>query len=167
MIMALTEDQRARVDSFRTFVEESCVTDERYGEVSRLDREDESLLACRFAAAPHCWLEVALRPMIPQVRVGFVTDDRWKSEEAEDLIESSGDSMNEFVEMGFSEAGLDWNEPPVEHFREAGQFFYFATPLEIESLDELERDEIRSKTLRMLEGYLIAFGGILSVPEEG
>lgn len=164
--MSLTEDQLAYATSFREYVEQSVSADERYGELSRHDRPDGSLLASRFHMGGKCWLEVALRPFVPQVRVGFLTSDRWKSEEAEELIESSGDSMAEFVEMGFSDAGLDWTDPPVEHFREAGEFFYFATPLAIDELRELDNDDIRDKTLRMLEGYLVAFGAVLVVADE-
>lgn len=164
--MPLNEDQSRWCKDFRDYIEDSAATDERYGPIQRQDRDDQSLFASRFEMAPKCWLEVALRPFIPQVRIGFLTTDRWKSEDAESMIEDSGDSMSEFVGVGFNDAGLDWDEPPVEHFREAGQFFYFATPLEIEDLRELESDEIRNKTLRMLEGYLIAFGPTMVVEEE-
>lgn len=164
--MSLTEQQIEHCEAFRNYVEGSASTDERYGPVQRHDREDQSLLASRFEMAPQCWLEVALRPFVPQVRIGFVTTDRWKSEDAESMIEDSGDSMPEFVGVGFNDAGLDWDEPPVEHFREAGQFFYFATPLEIEDLRELDSDALRDKALRMLEGYLIAFGPTMVVEED-
>ncbi len=164
--MPLNEDQSRWCEDFRNYIENSAATDERYGPIQRHDRDDQSLFASRFEMAPKCWLEVALRPFIPQVRIGFLTTDRWKSEDAESMIEDSGDSMSEFVGVGFNDAGLDWDEPPVEHFREAGQFFYFATPLDIDDLRELESDEIRNKTLRMLEGYLIAFGPTMVVEEE-
>lgn len=164
--MPLSEEQIGWCDAFRAYIESSVSTDERYGPVTHHDRDDQSLLASRFEMAPQCWLEVALRPFVPQVRVGFVTTDRWKSEDAESMIEDSGDTMNEFVGMGFNDAGLDWDEPPVEHFREAGQYFYFATPLDLEELRDLGTDEIREKTLRMLEGYLIAFGPAMVVEEE-
>ncbi|MEK6799694.1 MAG: hypothetical protein AABZ12_12065 [Planctomycetota bacterium] len=166
--MPISDDDRDRIEAFRVFVEDATAGDDRYGEPSRDDRDDGSMLATRFAVAPNCWLEVGLGPMIPQVRVGVVTTDRWKSEEMEELIESSGDSMEEFVGAGMSEVGLDWEAPPVEHYREAGQYFYFATPLKLDELRDLESDAVRDKTLRMLEGYMIAFGPILAVegPDE-
>ena len=74
--------------------------------------------------------------------------------------------MEEFVGVGMNEAGLDWDEPPVEHYRDGGEFFYFATPLAIEELPDLERDQVRNKVVRMLEGYLIAFGPALTDDEE-
>jgi len=164
--MSLTEDDRAVIESFRTYIEDSIATDERYGQSNRTDREDESTLATRFEAAPGCWFEFAIRPTIPQIRVGFLTNDRWKSEEIEQAIQDSGDTMGEFVGIGMEEAGLDWEEPPVEHYREAGEFFFFATPVPLEELADLEKDETRNKVLRMLEGYLIAFGPALDCRED-
>jgi hypothetical protein len=163
--MPLTDEQLAYVAGFREYIEQSIADDDRYGELSRHDRPDGSLLASRFQMGEKCWLEIALRPFVPQIRIGFLTNDRWKSEEAEELIESSGDSMTEFVELGFSDAGLDWVNPPVEHFREAGEFFYFATPLDIDDLRELEGDEVRDKVQQMVEGFLLAFGAIIGVPD--
>ncbi len=163
--MPLTEKQREQIEEFRSYIEDTVAADDRYGEKQRLDREDESTLATRFAAGTHAWFEVAIRPFIPQIRVGFLTDDRWKSEECEQAIEESGDTMQEFIGMGFSDAGLDWPEPPVEHYREGGQYFYFATPLALDGLADLELDEIRDKTIRMLEGYFIAFGPAIAVED--
>jgi len=164
--MALSEQDLERIESFRDFVETSCAGDDRYGSPSRHDREDGSILATRFEAGPQCWFEMAIRPNIPQIRVGFLTDDRWKSEEIEQAIEDSGDTMQEFVELGFEEAGLEWPDPIVEHFREAGKYFYFSTPLTLDELAGLDQDEVRNKALRMLEGYLIAFGPAIVVEEE-
>ena len=164
--MPLTEDDRETIEAFRTFVEDFLTTDDRYGPAERHDHDDESTLATRFEVAPACWFEVAIRPMIPQIRVGFLTDDRWKSEGMEQAIQDSGDSMGEFVGAGLAEAGLDWNEPPVEHYREGERFFYFATPLAIDELCDLDLTEPRNKTLRILEGYLIAFGPALSFDDE-
>ncbi|MBI4719506.1 MAG: hypothetical protein HY763_17050 [Planctomycetes bacterium] len=141
--MPLNEQQRETIIAFREFVEDSVSADARYGVASRHDREDGSVLAVRFAAAP-----------------------RWKSEEAEQAIEDSGDTMSEFVEAGFDEAGLDWPDPPVEHFREGGEYFYFATSLNLDETGDLNLDATRDKVLRMLEGYLIAFGPAVVVDEE-
>ena len=67
---------------------------------------------------------------------------------------------------GFVEAGLDWKLPTVEHNSEPGQDCRFATPLEVEEPADLDTDEVRDKTLRMLEGYLIAFGPAIIVEDE-
>lgn len=165
--MALNQEDRDRIESFRAYVEGMVAPDDRYGPATRDDREDESTLATRFTAGTACGFEVAIRPLIPQVRVAFLTENRWTNEECEKAVEESGDSMEEFVGMGFSDAGLEWPEPPVEHYREGGKYFYFATPLGLDELADLERDEVRNKTLRMLEGYLIAFGPAITVEEEG
>jgi len=164
--MPLSDEQRERIAAFRTYIADAVGNDDRYGPATRCDREDESTLAMRFAAGPSCWFEIALRPSIPQIRVGFLTDDRWRSEELEQAIQDSGDTMEEFVEVGFEEAGLAWEEPPVEHYRDSGKYFYFATPLALEDLDELEQESLRSKVLRMLDGYLIAFGPVLEADDD-
>jgi len=164
--MTLSNADLDRIEAFRTFIEDSVSADERYGAAARHDREDGSTVATRFSAGPTCWFEVAVRPLIPQVRVGFLTDDRWKSEETEQAIQDSGDNMHEFVEIGFEEAGLEWPNPPVERYREGGKYFYFATPLTIDDLTDLDQETVRNKTLRMLEGYLIAFGPMISVGED-
>lgn len=164
--MPLSEEDRARVEGFHDYVSGAVAADDRYGSATRHDRDDESTLAMRFEVAPSCWLEVAVRPFVPQVRVGFTTNDRWKSEELEQAIQDSGDTMSEFVELGLTEAGLDWDEPLVEHYREAGEFFCFATPLNLDDTIDLERTEIRDKVVRMLEGYLIAFGPVVVIDDE-
>lgn len=163
--MPLNDEQRDQIAAFRTYIADAVGNDDRYGEATRCDRDDESTMAMRFDAGSSCWFEVALRPSIPQLRVGFLTDDRWRSEEVEQAIQDSGDTMEEFVEVGFEEAGLAWEAPPVEHYRDSGKYFYFATPLPLEDLDDLELEAVRDKVLRMLEGYLIAFGPALEAEE--
>jgi len=163
--MALDEKQRETIEAFRRYVEDAVSADERYGPAERFDRDDESTLASRFRVGAGT-LEVAVRPFVPQVRVGLLTEDRWKSEEVEQGIQDSGDTMEEFVEVGFSEAGLNWPEPPVEHYREAEKYFYFATPLQIEEIPDLDWEEPRNKVIRMLEGYLIAFGPFFEGDED-
>jgi hypothetical protein len=101
---------------------------------------------------------VRVRPFLPQARVGIVTDDRWTSEQLQHKIEDSGDSMSEFVELGFETAGLEWPEPPVEHYREQAAYFYFATPLDLSELTDVSDEAVRRKVLQMLEGYYHAFG---------
>lgn len=157
--MAITEQQQSLVEDFRSWIESKVQADENFGDGERVDREDGSTLATRFKDDDHVWYEVAVRPLLPQVRVGILTDDRWRSEDFEQMIEDSGDTMQEFVELGFETADLEWVEPPVEHYREHGQYFYFATPLDLESLDQIEAEPIREKILKMLEGYRLAFSG--------
>ncbi|QDV89202.1 hypothetical protein RAS2_02660 [Phycisphaerae bacterium RAS2] len=161
--MVITAAQRDLVDSFRSSFEDAFARDDRFKAPARHDRPDGSTLAVRWptAANEHVWLEIAVRPLIPQVRVGILTDDRWKSEDFEEKIEESGDTMSEFVEMGFEEAGLTWLDPPVEHYREDRTFFYFATAVELPRLDDLAMPAVREKARQMFEGYFHAFGPYL------
>lgn len=155
----MNSSQQASIEHFRTAIVARLV--ERFSQVAREDRPDGSILADRFRLAERLWLEVAVRPHIPQVRVGIGTDSRWLSEELEQAIEDSGDTMSEFVELGFDEAGLDWHDPVVEHFREQGKYFYFATSLNLPSLAALEDEATRDRTRRMAEGYFLAFRGAI------
>ena len=158
--MALIDQQNATIEPFRTWLESAVEASTRFGEPVRVDREDGATLATRWPAGRDLFYEVALRPRLPQVRVGVLTDDRFKSEDFEQLIEDSGDTMQEFVELGFETAGLEWTEPPVEHYREQQRYFYFATPLDLQSLDQLADDQVREKVRLMLEGYYLAFTGM-------
>ena len=155
--MALTDSQRQAISGFRDWIQSALCDDPRFGGVARDDRPDESTLATRWKTTEHVWFEVALRPHLPQVRVGILTDDRWKSEDLEEKIQESGDSMSEFVGMGMYEAGLPWEEPPVEHYRSDLKYFYFATPVDLTSLDELKDATLRTKIRQMLDGYYKAF----------
>ena len=85
--MAFSEEDHELIEAFRTYIEDSVANDDRYGVSNRLDRDDASTLATRFEATPTCWFEVALRPLIPQIRVAFLTNDRWLSEELEQAIQ--------------------------------------------------------------------------------
>ena len=159
--MPLSEEQRPLVSDFRAWLESGLAGDNRFVSQERDDREDDSTLATRWPVNEHVWLEVALRPFLPQVRVGILSDDRWKSEDWEEKIQESGDTMSEFVEMGLHEAGLDWPEPPVEHYRAQLKYFYFATPVELDSLNQLQDAAFRHKVRKMLDGYYKAFEAYL------
>lgn len=155
--MSLDPAERDLVRTFRDQLEDRFARDPRFSGSARHDREDESTLATRFALAENLWIEVCLRPSIPQIRVGILTNDRWLRESLEQLIEDSGDTMSEFVELAFDEAGLTWIDPPVEHYRDEDKNFYFATGLEIDSLSVLNESSLFAKTSQMLEGYYEAF----------
>ncbi|TWT42064.1 hypothetical protein RAS1_31920 [Phycisphaerae bacterium RAS1] len=166
--MPLSTLDRQLIARFRDKLKARYAGDARFSSVSVDDRRDESSFATRFAAAPHVWVDVVLRPHIPQLRAGIVSDDRWLNADFEDAIEASGDTMGEFVELGFEEAGLTWRSPIVEHYREisedsasgSGQpatFFYFATAFELANLNALSDAAVFDKVCRMLEGYYEAF----------
>jgi len=158
--MALSQNDREVVEAFRSFIEDSVSADDRYGTASRHDRPDGSLIASRFHAGGPCWFELSVRPARTEIRVGFVTDDAVTNDGMLELIADAGQTMSEFVGAGFTEAGLDWGDPPVSHTQE-GAMFTFTTSLTVEELREFDSDEVRDKAMRMLEGYLIAFGPAL------
>lgn len=155
--MAVTAAQRESITRFRERLESELRGDPRVRAVSREDRADESTLASRFQVADRVWLELALRPAIPQLRAGIMTDDRWLSEELEEAIEETGDTMSEFIEFGFESVGLSWPEPPVEHYRDQGKYFYFATAQELRDLSQLADESLYTRARRMLDGYYEAF----------
>lgn len=159
--MALSEQEKKLIDEFRARVRGRFAADARVTAVQELDRDDSSTLSTRFQVAPRLWLEAAIRPFLPQLRAGILTDDRWANEELEEKIEESGDTMPEFVEMGFEEAGLEWLQPTVEHYRDQGVYFCFATALELRSLDELRSEAVFDKFCRMIDGYARAFGAAI------
>ncbi|UCE60030.1 MAG: hypothetical protein JSU63_21630 [Phycisphaerales bacterium] len=161
--MPLSEDDIGIIEAFRNFVEGAVDADDRYGLVGRHDAEDASTRATRFEAGPECWLEVAIHIADPRVMVGFLTNDESLGEEAERIIKDSGSTVQAHVGEGFREAGLAWPEPPVELIREPGEYFYFGTPLDLDEIPDLEWNDIRDKVVRMLEGYLIAFGPAIEI----
>src|SRR5262245_49829651 len=159
--MPLSDSDRKLVSDFRAALEHSYARDDRFLRLVRDDRPDDSVLASRFAVLDDVWLELTVRPFVPQLRAAIVTTDRWKNEELEERIEETGDTMSEFLELGFDEAGLDWRAPQVEHYRDQGKYFCFATGLELPSLRSLADAATQDKARRMLEGYYHAFRGAI------
>ena len=151
------------MESFRTFIEDSVSSDDRYGTASRHDRPDRSLLATRFHAGGPCWFELAIRPAVPDVRVGFVTDDPVTNDGVLELISDAGQSLSEYVQAGLREAGLDEPEMMVVHHQNEGNTYSFTTSFKLDELADLDSDDVRDKTLQVLEGFLIAFGPALLV----
>jgi len=159
--MPLDEQTRQIIRAFRAWIE-SAVND-GLRSVEHHDREDESLLATRWKVNNHLWYEMTVRPFLPQVRVGVMTDDPWRSGDFERMIADAGFTIQEFVALGFEAAGLDWPDPPVEHYRERGEewgeCFYFVTPLDLSSIEQLADEAFREKASRILAGYRHAFSG--------
>lgn len=156
-----TEDQN-RIDAFRVYVEDTVATDDRYGSAVRED--NATVLATRFYEGSASWFEIALLPAARQVRVGFFTTDPVVNTDCEQVILESGETAVRFVGQAFAEAGLDWPSPTVEHGKN-GEASFYATPVTFEDMIDLDSDELRDKALRMLEGYLIAFGPALGAEE--
>lgn len=159
--MPLSEADRKLIADFRNTIERGYANDSRFSAAVREDRPDESVLASRFPVLDDVWIDLTLRPFVPQFRAGIVTTDRWKNEELEERIEETGDTMSEFLELGFDEAGFDWRNPQVEHYRDQGKYFYFATGVELPSLQALADAAVAEKARRMLDGYYHAFRGAI------
>lgn len=155
--MSLSPAEEKLVNEFRAAVETELAADPRFAPPAREDRPDGSTRCSRFHLGGRLWLEVAVRPQIPQIRVGIMSDDRWVNEELEEAIEETGDTMPEFIEAGFDEVGLEWLEPLVEHYRDQGKYFYFATAWEPARLADLAQPAAREKTRLMACGYYEAF----------
>jgi hypothetical protein len=161
--MPLPSQDKDRVESFRAYIEDTVATDDRYGEAVRAD--SDAVLATRFFEGASCWFEVAVLPGDKKVRVGFFTNDPAINTECEQVIAESGETAVRFVGQAFEEAGLEWPNPEVEHGKDAAGWSY-ATPVKIDEFIDLDSDEIRDKTVRMLDGYLIAFGPAIGPEEE-
>lgn len=182
--MLIGQRELAGIESFRSHVE--SMVGRRLGlrQPERHDRDDHWIMATRWPFDAHWWLEMSIRPTMPQVCVGVLTDDRDRSRDAEKMIAGSSMTPREFVGVAFTEAGLDWPEPVVEHYREragdegatatdtrkggkgmnnaggrAAERFCFVTPLDLQSLDDLTGELVRDRVLRMLEGYYRCFSG--------
>jgi len=162
--MPLSEEERDMVDAFREYVQDAVAADDRYGPVTHADGDD-AVFAVRFEASSTCWFEVAIEASIPRIRVGFLTTDEFLGAEAEEVIEDAGETLQSHVGEGFRHAGLDWSEPPVERIQLEGEYFCYTTPLPIDEIPDLEWDDVRGKVVRMLEGYLIAFGPAIEVAD--
>ncbi len=161
MMVVPSEDQN-RIEAFRVYLEDTVATDDRYGAAVRED--SATVLATRFYEGSACWFEVALFPSAKQLRVGFFTTDPAINTDCEQVIVESGETSVRFVGQAFEEAGLDWPSPPVEHGQEGNAHFY-VTPVNFDEMIDLDSDELRDKAIRMLEGYLIAFGPALGAEE--
>lgn len=160
--MAISQEDRTQVEAFRTYIEDTVATDDRYGEAVRAD--NDKVFASRFFEGTTTWFEVAILPSQKEVRVGFFTTDEAINQDCEQVIAESGETAVRFVGQALEEAGLDWASPSIEHGRD-GQAHFYATPLKLDDLRDLDSDEVRDKAIRMLEGYLIAFGPAIG-PEE-
>ena len=155
--MGLDAPTRRIVDAYRAWVESTVSADLPLAVLERHDREDGSTLASRWKVDHRLWYEIAVRPFLPQVRVAMLTDDPWRSRDFEQMIEASSLTLEEFVAQGIEAAGLAWRDPPVEHYCEWRTWFYFATPLDLKSIDLLADEAFRQKTHRVLMGYHHAF----------
>jgi len=161
--MAITSEQSEIVDAFLDFLDGEFSGDERYGPAERYERKDESARALRFALGPNCWIEAAVRPDVPEVRVGFVTDERSIFDEIVNLLADAEETPSENLERALTDSGLPWEDPVVEQETIDERVHRFSTPLKLEALDDLDLVfmKVRGKIPKMIEAYLIAFGSAI------
>jgi len=157
--MIVTEDQLRMVNDFREWMESAVSGILQKDDFERHDHQDRSAFINRWMIQKHIWHEITIRPSLPQVRVGIMTDDPYRHNDFKQLIDGSGDTMQEFIQEGFASAGLEWRNPPVHNYCEQGVRYYISTPLDLRSVDQLVEELIRNKMLEMVQGYQIAFFG--------
>jgi hypothetical protein len=157
--MALNETQRKQIETFRDSVETDVESEGIGSHPERADRPDDSALSSHFPVGPHLWYALTVKPFLPQFLVGIVTDDPFRNEDFQQLIRGTSLTMPEFVQLGFEAAGLVWRDPPVHHYRDRDNIFYFVTPVDLPSLTVLEEPSIMDKARRMMRGYHWAFSG--------
>ncbi len=155
--MQLSAADRQRIQQFRQRLTDHYAGDPRVLAVSSEDRPDDSTLSTRLQVSEHIWLDLTIRPFLPHLRGGIMTDDRWANEELEEAIEETGDEMGEFIEASFDAVGLEWKNPLVEHYRDQGKYFYFATAHDLGSLARIDAPETFERARLMIEGYYDAF----------
>lgn len=155
----MDDRDRELVEDYRTWFESAVLAEPWGGTPQRHDRREGSGFATRWPAGRRLWYELAIRPRLPQVRFGLMTDDADSSRDLERIMVDMDLTLQEFVSLGFAAVGLCWANPPVEHYCEQGQFYYFATPLDLKSLADLADPALRERTIRVARGYHHAFSG--------
>lgn len=160
----MPESDERSVEDFRDWIAATARQEvEAIGTVRKVDGEGEhpDSRAVRLYTDVHLWIEVNILPGISKLRVGLATDDRSTNEDAEQVIEDSRESLDEFLELGLADAGHEDEEGhSMEHFHDSG-VFYFATHLDMVGLDSLVSDGLRGEVKRLVEGYAAAFEELL------
>lgn len=163
--MPLSTEDRERIEAFRSYIEDYVAPDDRYGPAVRQDREARMWFASRFEMAPRCWFEVGVDAAAPRVRVAFLTSDAERKAMMEEAIAESGGGPSQYLAGAIADAGLDWPEASLEQSTDDGLFCY-ATHVKIDELRDLDNDNLRDNTLRILEGFVLAFAPALVIEEE-
>ncbi|MBI2192751.1 MAG: hypothetical protein HYU36_12280 [Planctomycetes bacterium] len=159
----MSDAQRHVLDDFRDWITATArlvvpaVGSAR--QVEAVGQQGEAF-GCRLYTDARTWLEVSVFPSRNQVRLGLAMESRARNEQAEQLIEDSRETLDEFLELGLADAGHEDDVYRMEHFHEAG-IFYFATHLALSGIEDLKGPEIRERVTHLLEGYAMAFGDII------
>lgn len=162
--MALTPEQRKIADDFRDWVAISARQKIPFvGTTRKVDGQGDppDSLAMRLYTDNRTWLEAAVLPKLSRLRVGLASDSRTRNEEAEQLIQDSKETMDEFLELGLADAGYEEEAHHVDHFHESG-VFYFVTHLDLKSIESLADPGVSVKAMHLVEGYALAFEEMLN-----
>lgn len=164
--MPITPEDRERIEGFRVYVEDSVASDDRYGLGARHDEPDAPRFATRWTVAPSCWFEVALTARPPRVKISFLTDDRARIEAIDAEVAEVGVEIDEYLRGALEESGLEGDLPLIERFPHDNLFCYSAT-IDLEEMRDLDDEAVRDRTIRVLEGFMIAFAAGLMVDDIG
>lgn len=162
--MAISDSDRALIDEFLDYVEGLNAPDDRYGTPRRHTDPQGRFLATRFEVGIESWLEVVVEPAGPVVSAGFGTRRREDIAEIERSSAEGDGSPEGALASAFAEVGLTWPDTPLDREETADGFRLF-TPLDLDELPDLELQDIRDQTVKMLEAYLIAFGALIDTGE--
>ncbi len=157
--MTLDERERQIIEAFRAWLTSTVESRLSLDAGRRFDRRDQWMLVTRWEAQRRIWYEVVIQPTLPALRAGLVTDDPLRSRDFEQMIQQVGLTLQEFVASGLEAAGLAWPTPPVEHYCERGELFHFATPLDLDAIEQLADETTRWNVYKILDGYHRAFSG--------
>ncbi len=160
--MALSAEDRDILGSFFAYIEDTVSHDERYGSSSRIESDDESLIAMRFENSKDEWFEIAVIPAKNILRAAFITTSKDLYDDIETAGEENGGSFADIIDIGVREAGLHGIELTVERYTGADGEFGYATRCSLEWLDDLDKDPIRTRALSMMEAFMIGLGGMLN-----
>lgn len=164
--MPLSIDDREEIQSFLSYVEDALVDDDRYGTTHRHEGKGDTPCALRFAATDKCWFEVDVDPSNRKAYVGLCTNDSETFTEITQEITESELTPTSLLEHALQGMGHHSQQITVDRFSGSDNMAGYRSPIELDELRELGRDDIRNQTLRILEAYLIAFGPALLIEDE-
>ncbi|MFQ5895173.1 MAG: hypothetical protein ACE5JJ_05085 [Nitrospinota bacterium] len=127
---------------------------QHFGSDERFQVEMESGgLELRLRVAERVWYEMTAFEEEGRLRVGLALSDRIANEAIEQAILDSKDTLSEFCEAGFDDAGEE--EPhEVKHFHDGNFRFCVELPCDEARFGE---GEFYAQSLRVLEGLYDAF----------
>lgn len=159
----LSVEDHQQISTFLEYVEDACVSDDRYGECTRHELAGGVRFASRFAVSDTAWLEVSVDATEKIIRVGFLCSDADMLADFEEEVSEASGSVESMVAYGASEAGLDPEDVAVTRCELDGVGCY-STTIQMENLDDLSLDflGLRARAVRLLEAYFIAFGSFVA-----